>query len=219
MAPGTTARTTPETPPTATLRERRRLLLFDEIEQVALRLFATRGFAQVTVDDIATAAGISRRTFFRYFATKDDVLVADKRVRAEHVQAAFDARPPDEPVLASLHGVLTDLAREMAERREALVLREQILTADAELRARVTGQLAPWTDLLIRSVAARLRTDPAVDIRPALLVLASVAAFHAAMRVWIADDTADLAALFDEGATLVADGLGAVDDLAAPRRR
>jgi AcrR family transcriptional regulator len=219
MGPVTTVRTTPETAPTATLRERRRLLLFDEIEQAALRLFARAGYANVTVDDIAAAAGISRRTFFRYFATKEDVLVADKRVRAEHVQAAFDARPPDEPVLASLHQVLTDVAHEMAERREAMVLREEILAADPELRARVTGQLAPWTDLLIRSVAARLRADPAVDIRPALLVLASVAAFHAALRVWIADDTADLAALFDEGATLVADGLGAVDDLVAHRHR
>jgi AcrR family transcriptional regulator len=196
-----------------TLRERRRLLLTDEIEQAALDLFTARGFAQVTVDDIAAAVGISRRTFFRYFATKEDVLVADKRVRAERVQAAFDARPPDEPVLTSLHRVFVDVAHDMATRRDALVRREAVRAADPVLRARVNGQVAPWNELLIRSVATRLRVDPAVDIRPSLLVLASVAAFHAAMRVWVADDGADLVGLYEAGAALLADGLASADDL------
>jgi AcrR family transcriptional regulator len=200
------------------LRDRRRQLLTEEIQQLALELFARDGYAQVTVDDIAAAAGISRRTFFRYFSAKEDVLVADRRVRAEQVQAALDARPPDEPVLTSLRHVLTDLARTLAAQRASLVLRESILATDPELRARVTGQLAPWTDALIRSVATRLRTDPNADVRPSLLVLATVAAFHAAQRVWLADEGADLVALFEEGADLVAGGLDAVDPVVSRRR-
>jgi hypothetical protein len=99
-----------------------------------------------------------------------------------------------------------------------MVLRESILATDPELRARVTGHLAPWTDALVRSVATRLRTDPTADIRPSLLVLSSVAAFHAAQRVWLADDAADLVSLFEEGADLVAGGLEAVDTLVSRRR-
>ncbi len=200
------------------LRDRRRQLLTEEIEAAALDLFARDGFAQVTVDDIATAVGISRRTFFRYFATKEDVLTADKRVRAEQVQAALAARPPDEPVLTSLRAVFTDLAHAMAAARGPLVLRERILDADDDLRARVAGQMAPWTEPLIHSVATRLRTDPATDVRPSLLVLSMVAAFHAARRVWLADETADLATRFHEGADLLARGLEGVDPLVPARR-
>ncbi len=146
------------------------------------------------------------------------MLVADRRVRAEQVQAALDARPPDEPVLTSLRHVFAEHAREMAHGAETLALRESILAADPDLRARVTGQLAPWTEPLIRSVATRLRTDPAADVRPSLLVLAAVAAYHAAMRVWLADDGADLAALFEAGADLLAQGLEGVDTLVERRR-
>jgi hypothetical protein len=79
--------------------------------------------------------------------------------------------------------------------------------------------MAPWTEPLIHSVATRLRTDPAADVRPSLLVLSMVAAFHAARRVWLADETADLATHFLAGADLLAEGLEGVDTLAAPRRR
>jgi len=200
------------------LRERKKQQTRDALVQSALRQFAERGFDHVTVEDITDGCDVSYRTFFRYFSAKEDVLVADKRVRAEQLQAALDARPPDEPVLTSLRHVLTDLARTLSAQRASLVLRESILATDPELRARVTGQLAPWTDALIRSVATRLRTDPNADIRPSLLVLATVAAFHAAQRVWLAEEGADLVSLFEEGADLVAGGLDAVDPVVSRRR-
>jgi AcrR family transcriptional regulator len=72
----------------ATLADRKRQVARDHIEQTALRLFVQRGFEATTIADIAEAAGISTRTFFRYFATKEDVVFAD---HAEEVQRFRDA--------------------------------------------------------------------------------------------------------------------------------
>ena len=64
---------------TATLQQRRRLETAAEVSRVAMLLFAERGFDAVTVDEIAAAAGISPRTFFRYFASKDDIVLQYRR--------------------------------------------------------------------------------------------------------------------------------------------
>ena len=80
----------------AQLRVKRSEMMLDTLEAVALRLFERRGFANVTVDDIANAAHISARTFYRYFPTKEDVLQARILRRTEELRTALAARPVDE---------------------------------------------------------------------------------------------------------------------------
>jgi AcrR family transcriptional regulator len=205
--------------PPSGLRERRRQALTAEIEAVALDLFAERGFAEVTVDDIANAAGISRRTFFRYYASKDDLLLAERLAWVDHLHKTVESRPPDEPVLTSLHHAMADLAEQCRGRRQIFARRQQILADDDALRARLAGQMLPWTDLLTDAVAKRLRLDPAHDVRPALLATAAGAAFHAALRTWVAGDEPtgehDLPALLDDAFALLADGLGGIDTVPA----
>src|SRR5437660_843509 len=75
--------------PPATTRE--------DIERVAFSLFADHGFDETTVDDIATAAGIGRRTFFRYFASKNDVVWGAFDAGLDHFRAVLDAVDPDQP--------------------------------------------------------------------------------------------------------------------------
>ena len=83
-------------------------MMASELESVALRLFDQRGFANVTVEEIASEAHISVRTFYRYFAAKDDVLQLRIDRRSEVLRVALAARPADEPPLRSLRVTLEE---------------------------------------------------------------------------------------------------------------
>src|SRR5438552_16587217 len=103
------------------LRERTRRAVRAELADVALRMFADRGYEKTTVDDIARAAGLTKRSFFRYFPSKEDAAFAQIDVLGETVVDEIRARPADEPPWTCLHQVLrrwdqasvaTDLASE-----------------------------------------------------------------------------------------------------------
>lgn len=88
------------------LRAKRSEMMTSELEAVALRLFDQRGFADVTVEEIASEAQISVRTFYRYFAAKEDVLQLRIVRRSEMLREALVARPVDESPLRSLRVAL-----------------------------------------------------------------------------------------------------------------
>src|SRR5207245_9584963 len=92
------------------LRERHRKRTAADREEAALSLFNERGFDAVTIDDIASAADVSRRTFFRYFASKEDVILSDHPRRLDELQAALDRRPAEEPALTALRNAVLCLA-------------------------------------------------------------------------------------------------------------
>ena len=91
------------------LRAKRSQMMVDALEGVALRLFEQRGFAAVTVDEIAWEAQISPRTFYRYFPAKEDVLQVHIDRRSKALGVALSARPDDEPPLLSLRLALTEV--------------------------------------------------------------------------------------------------------------
>ena len=92
------------------LNEKRSELMFSELEAVALRLFEERGFATVTVQDIASEAKISVRTFYRYFPAKEDVLQVRISRRAEALRAALSATSPDDAPLHAARIALIEVA-------------------------------------------------------------------------------------------------------------
>ena len=100
------------------LRERKKLRTREQITEAAIRLFAERGFDGTTVDDIAEAADVSRRTFFRYFARKEDVVLAWKQEAAEELRRALAQRPAGEAPLDAVQGAISTLAQSYGARRE-----------------------------------------------------------------------------------------------------
>src|SRR3989454_11162738 len=104
------------------LRERHRKRTATQLEEAALRLFGERAFDAVTVDDIAAEADVPRRTFFRYFASKEDVLLADHFVQLARLREAMAARPPDEPVLTALRNALLSMTGDFGDRKEKVIL-------------------------------------------------------------------------------------------------
>ena len=93
----------------AQLRLKRSEMMLSELEAVALQLFEERGFDALTVEEIAARAHISVRTFYRYFAAKDDVLQVRIDRRSEALQAGLSARPADEPPLHSVRVTLEEV--------------------------------------------------------------------------------------------------------------
>lgn len=167
------------------LREISRDAVRARITEVALDLFTEHGFDQVTVDQIATAAGMSGRTFHRYFQAKEDVVVGDPAHWGKFVRGVFADRPDDEPVWESLrasfealHGVW---AQNGPEKRGKLIMR--VVASTASLRARHLEKHLLWAGMLTPLVAARLADDDAT-LRAEIIVQSALACFDVALTTW-----------------------------------
>lgn len=174
------------------LREIGRDAVRARITEIALDLFAEHGFDQVTVDQIAAAAGMSGRTFHRYFPAKEDVVVGEPERWGEFVRDAFAARPADEPVwdslLASFEAFIGFLAQNGRVQRGKVAMR--VLVSTASLRARNVEKHQLWGRMLVPLVAARLGDDDTA-LRAEIIVQAALACLDVAFTTWanVDDDT------------------------------
>jgi AcrR family transcriptional regulator len=175
------------------LRERKRVKTLATIQSEALRLFQLKGYEATTVVEIADAAEVSESTFFRYFPTKEDVVLLDDLdpVFTESLRAQPADLAPFQAIRAALDdlfGQLTGDERSQSRERIALVLNVP------ELRARMFDQFFGGTTLIADLIAERRHTDPNdPDIR--ILAGAVIGAGIAAMSSMIDNPTADLRAL------------------------
>lgn len=166
------------------MAERRRDFVRLEIERAGMDLFAERGYSNVTVQDIATAAGIGRRTFFRHFRSKEELLQAyDTRIaiRALHF---FQRRPDDERPAQALCNALVASA-ELAPVEERIAFRRNKVLQEAGADTVIAGPPSV-SEAFLELLATRIGTDDQTDIRPQLILWTVFAAARAATRIWIA---------------------------------
>ena len=190
------------------LRERRKKLTAAELEAAAYRLFGERGFDAVTVDDIAAEADVSRRTFFRYFASKEDVLLADHFTQLARLREAMAARPDDEPIVTALRNALLSMTGDFDTRKEMVIVRGRLMRDTPSLQARSLVHQKLWEDAMQEMVAERLGVDPVKDLRPGVLSAAALAAMRVAFTNWLAAGCdSDLIALTTEALDLLDGGL------------
>ena len=169
----------------ADLRERNRVDNRAATVDAAFALFADRGYCHVTVADICDAAGIGRRTFFRYFATKDDVLTEPAREMAARVAAAITAAPAGLPEPQVLRQALTEIAAYALSHRARLHQLAEVRKASADIRWSPLTRLSDQEQALAGQLAARRGGDAAPGWRTRLLVARAVAG----LRVWLDDIT------------------------------
>src|SRR4029450_12945233 len=125
------------------LRERKRTRTRLMIQAEAFRLFAEKGYAETKVEEIADAAAISPRTFFRYFPSKEDVVLWDEY--DPQMAELLAARPAEEPVAESFRAIMRDTLSGLLRRdREQLLTRVRLLSSVPELRARFLETQASW---------------------------------------------------------------------------
>jgi AcrR family transcriptional regulator len=200
-------------------RERRRLKRRDEVALVAVRLFLERGFHDVTVDEIAEAADIAPRTFFRYFATKDEVLFIDHDEKRERLRDMIAGSPTDEPILSSVRHAVMALADQYEQESETMLLASQVVAATPSLEAAAIERQDAWEDELVGMIAARLGVDPERDLRPRVVASTTMAALRSAHRIWMASGgTTDLIELANQALDLLDGGLQRASELSASRR-
>jgi AcrR family transcriptional regulator len=169
------------------IRDRTRQAVREELIAVALDLFAAHGYEATTVDEIAAAAGISRRTFFRYFATKDDVVLGKFDVLSDDIADAFNARPSDEPLWTSLRrafDVTTKYFDDPTLRARSETI-ERILAGAPGLVAANTQRVARSQEQLVAAAAKRVDGEPAnAELQARVLVGAAFACLSAARSTW-----------------------------------
>ena len=167
-----------------------------ELERIAFALFAENGFEHTTVDDIAAAAGIGRRTFFRYFQSKNDIPWGAFERELERMRAGLLASPADAPLMDALRVAIVDFNRldpaavPQHRRRMELILRVPALLAYSTLR------FAAWRDVVAEFAAARTGQRPG-DLAPQAIAHAMLGVAVAAYERWLDDPDADLATLLD----------------------
>jgi AcrR family transcriptional regulator len=203
------------------LRQRRRAFTADEIERVAIELFVHRGFAEVTVDEIADAAGVSPRTFFRYFPTKAHVVRAHQRRLLHRLVGALAARPADEGPVTALREAFLATSSMRADDRERILLVGRLLASAGDAVAPDVGFGAGGTEDLVALVAERAGLDPATDLRPTVIVAAMTGAARAAFRAWAeSGGTVELTTMVADALGLVTHGLADLDRVEVrPRKR
>jgi AcrR family transcriptional regulator len=177
------------------LQSKRSELMTMEVEAVALRLLEERGFKDVTVEEIASAARISARTFFRYFPSKEDVLQVriDKRSRA--LRTALEVRPEDEPPMQSLRLAL----EEVLASEEMVVLRRWIavvMATPSVLRAVVRGIQLKTNRVMVEFFGSRLSLSND-DLVPLTLAAAAGGVIQSTFAFWFFNG-GDLAATVSE---------------------
>ena len=190
---------------TGTLRERKKRETHRALSRAAQDLVRERGLEHVTVDDIAAAAGVSVRTFFNYFPTKEEAVVGvDEDVLAE-VAEEVRRRPPGEPVADTLWAVLVHNA-ELGAMARRWQLRNELVRQYPSLLPRHLATTVRVEEVLARAFADRAGVDLAVDPRPRIFVAAALAAVRAALGWWEESDHATpLVAVIEAALTAVPD--------------
>lgn len=151
------------------------------LTKAALTLFAEQGYDQTTVAEIAEAAGLTKRTFFRYFSDKREVLFNGSRELQERWISGIEAAPPGASPMAAVCAGLDEVAELFAGRHSFARMRSRIVTANPELQERELIKLY--------SLAGAIKTalvDRGVSVNAAMLASqAGVTIFHVAFARWV----------------------------------
>jgi TetR/AcrR family transcriptional regulator, regulator of mycofactocin system len=166
-------------------RDRKKHRTRQDLVAAATKLFASRGFDETTTEDIAEAADVSQRTFFRHFPSKEAVLYGDMDDLLARFRAILDARPPGEPLVVSVRQSILALADDYDDQRQLRLLQARLASSYPAVSAysRAVVQHA-WETELAHSLARRMNVVAMADPRPEIIAAAAMAALRHSIRRW-----------------------------------
>lgn len=189
---------------------RRRMTTPHHITDVALGLFAERGFTEVSVDDVAQAAGIARRTLFRYYASKNAIPWGDFEAHLQHLREVLDDVEPQVPLGTALRAAL--LAFNTFDESETVRHRQRmrVILQTPELQAYSMTMYAGWREVIAEFVARRSAAKP-TDLAPQTVAWMMLGVALSAYEHWLDDGSVPLPQALGDAFDIVCAGLDEPD--------
>lgn len=192
--------------PLLPLRERKKDATRRALVQAAHRRFHRDGFESTTIEQICADAGVSRRTFFRYFANKEALAFPNRAERLERFQVLLDTSAADESPVDTLRRIAQTFAREYSANREQLVAQQNLITRNAALIAREHEIDRDWEVAMAEAFVQRLSGKDA-ELRACMMAGAAIGLIRATMQHWYAlEGHADLGTLGNQALDALQDG-------------
>jgi AcrR family transcriptional regulator len=179
-------------------RQRKKTATRDRLRASALRLFGEQGYEATTVEQIAAAAGVSHMTFFRYFPSKEDVVLSDAY---DPVIASLIAQTPAAwPLIRRIRTVLVGGLRQIySTERGTLLAQNKLVVSTPALRARLWADQIATQQLILQALSAGAQHDPQRSFQDRVTVAACLAAASTAILTWVENDgTPELPDLMDQ---------------------
>lgn len=193
--------------PTSSLRERRRLQTEQEIAAAAFNLTVDRGYEAVTIEEICRAAGVSPRTFFNYFPSKEHAIVAVYPDPVLTLLDELDRRPAEESPVQALRAALLEGAFLYNISRDEMQHRTRLVTEPGPLQATQLGIFARFEEKIVEKLASRPTSNAGSAILVPLFVACCLAAVRLSAQTWasgkaagsISDNVAEALDLLEAG--------------------
>jgi TetR/AcrR family transcriptional regulator, regulator of mycofactocin system len=199
-----TARHEADGPP-AVARGRRPATSREDVARAALDLFNRQGYDETTVDEIAGAVGVSRRTFFRYYDSKREVVWGEFDAELVRLEQKLASASTDEPMMDVLRRAVVATNRFGAGELDELRIRMGLISSVPTLVAHSAVRYAEWCDVVAGFVAGRMGGTPG-DLGPQTVARAALGAAMAAFTCWARHDTDDLTGEVDRAFRLLSTG-------------
>jgi TetR/AcrR family transcriptional regulator, regulator of mycofactocin system len=177
----------------------------EEVQRVALQLFADRGFEEATLDDIAAAVGVSRRTLFRYYPSKNDIVWGEFSEHLAGLRERLTAARRDEPLIEVLRAAVVAFNDYGDEEMPGLRIRMTLITSVPALQGHSMVRYRDWCDVIAEFVAMRLGCERD-DHVPEVIANAALGTAMATYRHWITHPDVNLLDALDKAFRLLAAG-------------
>ncbi len=177
----------------------------EDVARAALDLFRRQGYDQTTVDEIADAVGVSRRTFFRYYESKRDVVWGEFDAELVRLHHELEGAPPDQPLMDVVRRAVMATNRFGAGELDELRIRMGLISSVPTLVAHSAVRYTEWCQVVASFVARRIDGRPD-DLAPQTVARAALGAAVAAFTCWAAGTDVDLPEEVDRAFRLLATG-------------
>jgi AcrR family transcriptional regulator len=192
------------------LHEQRRRSTHEALRRAALASFASKGFANVTVTELAREAGVTERTFFRHFPTKEAVLFQDYETQVEWLSDALAQRPPSESLFDAVLASVASFPYDLEVVRQAATARTELITAE-RIASHLRVVQSSFASVITDFIKNRYSDTPDIDLVAEVAGATLAAALVVAVENWGRNGcTGDLGEITAAAMNLLRSGLAAL---------